>query len=180
MVDKDNFEDFGWQEEVEIESKPQVKLFKKKDYFIWFINKISDNPLQVAEIRPDWKENWGNKVFTFIAIKGEDHKSEDKTATGDPIENIITPWEQYNFFTNYNKKDFLNINWNKLSALPIGAIVKLENMGKKKSETSSFSYKVISIIWKKDDKWNYLIHPDYKAIDDFTGEEELTLADVPF
>ena len=174
------FDDFSGQEEVKITSKPQVKLFKKWDKFIGFIKSISDNRID------DWIDNgmggisYGNKVFTFVAISWTDHKSDDGTGTWEAVENPIIAGEEYNFFTNYVKKGFLNVNGSKLSALPLGAIVKLENMGKKKSEKSNFSFKLVSIIWKKDDKWEYIIHPDYKAVDNFDWQEEISVENLPF
>lgn len=104
--------------------------------------------------------------------KNVDHKSDDGTATGAAVENEITNGVLHNFYTNYVKKNFLNVNGSKLKELPLGAIVKIENLGKKKSAKSSFSYKDQSIIAKKDAKGEYMIHPDYKAIDDFDGQDE--------
>lgn len=175
----EDFTDFDKQEEVTVSSKPQIKLFKKWDMFIWFLKSISDNPLAEPISNGQWGETYWNKIFTFVAIKWKDHKSSDATATGDPIDNEIVAWEEYNFFTNYIKKEFLNVNWAKLSVLPLWAIIKLENMGKKKSEKSSFSYKDVSIIAKKD-KDEYIIHPDYKAVDDFKWDEEISVEDIPF
>lgn len=174
---------FDKQEEIQVASKPQIKLFKKGDKFIWFIKSISDNPLEVWVDNGLWGTSFGNKVFNFVAIWKDsiDHKSSDWTATWEPIENEIIEGEEYSFFTNYTKKDFLNVNGSKLSVMPLWGIIKLENMWKKKSEKSSFSYKDVSIIWMKDAKtWVYIIHPDYKKIDDFKDQEEISIEDIPF
>ena len=182
MVTQADITDFSGQKEVEVSSKPQIKQFKKGDIFIWYLQSIMDKPLN------EWVDNWmgwisfGNKVFTFVAVwdKNVDHKSDDWTGTWESVKNEIVAWEEYNFFTNYTKKNFLNVNGGKLSVLPLGAIVKLENMGKKKSENSSFSYKDISIIAKKDSNDKYVIHPDYKEVDDFSWQEEISVEDIPF
>ena len=174
---KDSFENFDGQEEVKLVWKPLIKLFNKWNKFIGFLQSIRDNPSAV------WIDNWygkevfGNKVFTFVAISWKDER---RNAGGEAIDNPIVPWVEYNYFTNYNFPNLLEIKWNKLAGLPLWAIVKLENMGKKKAEGSKYFYNFMSIIWKKDEKCEYIIHPDYKAVDNFEWQEEISVEDVPF
>ena len=168
-----DFTDFDGQEEVEVKSLPTIRQFKKADVFIGFISSVNDNQLAEEKDNGMGGKTWGTKVFSLIAIgdKNVDHKSEDGTATGDAVANEIVAGGEYKIFTNYVGKDFLNVNGSKLSELPLGAVVKIENLGKKKSEKSSFSYKDQSIIAKKDKAGAFMIHPDYTAIDDFSKEK---------
>ncbi len=171
MNDITNFEG---QEEVEVKSRPAVKQFKKGDLFIGYLNQIFDEPKDGSEEKEMGGKDYGLKTFQFVAIgdKNKDHKSSDGTITGEPEKNEIVEGEMYNFYTNYTGVGKLNVTGIKLSQLPLGNIVKIENLGKKKSNKSSYSYKDQSIIGKKDDKDEYVIHPDYKALEDFSGQDE--------
>lgn len=186
-VKKTTFDDFDGQEEVAVESKPQIKFFKKKDLFIGYISSINDRKLNTPMVDKYGNDSYGSKIFNLVCISDKcvDHKSDDGSAAGDAIPNEILVWEEYAFFTNYKKYKswdvWLDINGRKLDTLPLWSVVKLEFVDKQKAEGSQYFYKNISIIWKKDDKWEYVIHPDYKAPEDFSGtEDEISVEDIPF
>jgi len=186
-VKKETFDDFDWQEEVAIASKPQIKFFKKKDLFIGFISSVNDRKLNTPIVDMYGNDSFGSKIFNLVSISNKcvDHKSDDGSAAWEATPNEIIVWEEYAFFTNYKKYKswdvWLDVNWIKLNTLPLWAIVKLEFVDKKKAEGSKYFYKNISIVWKKDDKWEYMIHPDYKAPDNFNEtDEEISVEDIPF
>jgi len=170
MNDLTNFEG---QEEVQVTSRPAVKQFKKGDVFVGYLKQIFDEPKDGSEEKTMGGKDFGTKTFQLVAIgdKNKDHKSEDGTATGEATKNEITEGEEYNFYTNYTGVGKLNVNGIKMSQLPLGNIVKIENLGKKKSEKSSYFYKDQSIIGKKE-KDEFVIHPDYKAPEDFSGQDD--------
>lgn len=186
MAVKENFDDFDGQEEVAVASKPQVKQFKKWDVFIWFINSINDKQLDTPVKDAYDNDSYGSKVFNLIAISDKcvDHKSDDGSSAGQPEVNEIIVGDEYSFFTNYKKYNSGTVwpdgNAMKLNTLPLGAIVQIKYVDKKKAEGSKYFYKNISIIGKKGADGEYMIHPDYVAPDDFSGQGEISPEDVPF
>ncbi len=185
-VAKDSFDNFDWQDEVQVAGKPAIKQFKEWDTFIGYLQSINDIPLDGKSNNPYWNPNYGSKIFNLINIseKTIDHKSDNWRATWKAVANPLDINVEYSFFTNYTKYKSWTV-WPhpisfKLSELPLGAVLQIKFIWLTEPEAGGNPYRNVSIIWKKDNKWDYVIHPDYKAVDNFDWQEEVSIEDLPF
>jgi len=159
MAKTDDQYNFGEEESA---SRNTIKTYKKGDYFAGFLTNVEDYP----SATPDQNNNYGAKIFTFmaVAVPGKelvDH-SKSKIEGDSPEPNPIEAGEEYSFYCNYKQPNKIDRNGVILNKMKLGAIAQFVNSGFKKSQKNpAYSFKDLGITISRRDDGSQIIHRDY-------------------